>query len=379
MALPEFSMRQLLEAGVHFGHQTHRWNPKMAPYIFGARSHIHIMDLSQTVPLLHQALLKAREVASKGGRILFVGTKRAASEPIATAAKRCAQYYVNHRWLGGMLTNWSTISKSIKRLRELEALLSDEGGTGLTKKETLKLERELAKLEKALGGIKDMSGKPDLMFVIDTNKEAIAIKEARRLGIPVVAILDTNCDPASADFPIPGNDDAARAIALYCDLMADSVLDGMTEAQANLGVDLGASENPVELAIDDKVVVAEPVAEVAPEPVAEVAPEPVAEEAPAPAPASDDDAPKFYDDIAFIDGIGPTYAKKLSSVGIDTVTKLSVIDDETIAKLNEELDLKGKIVSGEWVVQAKEIVSGQPPRAESDKRDWEAAKAKAEA
>ena len=267
MALPEFSMRQLLEAGVHFGHQTHRWNPKMAPYIFGSRSHIHIMDLSQTVPLLHQALVQARNVASKGGRVLFVGTKRAASEPVAVAAKRCAQYYVNHRWLGGMLTNWTTISKSIARLRELEGMMGGEAGTGLTKKETLKLTREMEKLEKALGGIKDMGGKPDLMFVIDTNKEGIAIKEARRLGIPVIAILDTNCDPDAADFPIPGNDDAARAISLYCDLIADAVLDGMTEAQASVGVDIGAAAEPVEMAIE-----AAPAAEEAPAAVEEAAP-----------------------------------------------------------------------------------------------------------
>lgn len=277
MALPEFSMRQLLEAGVHFGHQTHRWNPKMAPYIFGARSGIHIMDLSQTVPLLHQALVQVRDVASKGGRILFVGTKRAASEPVAAAAQRCAQYYVNHRWLGGMLTNWQTISNSISRLRELEAKLGDGGeDTGLTKKENLKLTRELEKLDKALGGIKDMGGKPDLMFVIDTNKEGIAIKEARRLGIPVVAILDTNCDPEAADMPIPGNDDAARAIQLYCELIADAVLDGMTEAQKNVGVDLGAAENPMEMAM------AAPAAEAAPAPAAEEAPAPKAEAAPEP-------------------------------------------------------------------------------------------------
>ena len=282
MALPEFSMRQLLEAGVHFGHQTHRWNPKMAPYIFGARSNIHIMDLSQTVPLLHQALVKVREVASKGGRILFVGTKRAASQPIAESASRCAQYYVSHRWLGGMLTNWQTISGSIARLRELESKLGDGGeDTGLTKKENLKLTRELEKLDKALGGIKDMGGKPDLMFVIDTNKEGIAVKEARRLGIPVIAILDTNCDPASADLPIPGNDDAARAIQLYCDLIADAVLDGMTEAQANVGVDLGAAENPVEMAM-----AAAPATKAKPAPVAVA---PVVEAAPAvdPAPLAD--------------------------------------------------------------------------------------------
>ena len=275
MALPEFSMRQLLEAGVHFGHQTHRWNPKMAPYIFGARSGIHIMDLSQTVPLLHQALVQVREVASKGGRVLFVGTKRAASEPVAVAAKRCAQYYVNHRWLGGMLTNWQTISGSISRLRELEALMGEGGeDTGLTKKENLKLTRELEKLDKALGGIKDMGGKPDLMFVIDTNKEGIAIKEARRLGIPVIAILDTNSNPASADMPIPGNDDAARAIQLYCELVADAVLDGMTEAQQKMGADIGAAENPIEMALTSEApALAAEVSEVSEAPEVKASPE----------------------------------------------------------------------------------------------------------
>ena len=203
MALPEFSMRQLLEAGAHFGHQTHRWNPKMERYIFGSRSNIHIIDLSQSIPLLHQALVKVREVAAAGGRVLFVGTKRQASEPVATAAKRCAQYYVNHRWLGGTLTNWRTISGSIARLRELEGLL-DGDGDGRTKKELLQLTRERDKLELSLGGIKDMGGIPDLMFVIDTNKEAIAIQEARKLNIPVIAILDTNCDPDGITYPDPG-------------------------------------------------------------------------------------------------------------------------------------------------------------------------------
>jgi len=244
MALPEFSMRQLLEAGAHFGHQTHRWNPKMEKYIFGSRSNIHIIDLSQSIPLLHQALVKVREVAASGGRILFVGTKRQASEPIATAARRCAQYYVNHRWLGGTLTNWRTVSGSIARLRELEGLL--EAQSGRTKKELLQLNRERDKLELSLGGIKDMGGIPDLMFVIDTNKEAIAIQEARKLNIPVIAILDTNCNPDGITFPIPGNDDAARAIQLYCDLMADSILDGLAAGQSAAGVDLGASEAPVE-------------------------------------------------------------------------------------------------------------------------------------
>jgi len=242
-------MRQLLEAGAHFGHQTHRWNPKMERYIFGSRANIHIIDLSQTMPLLHQALVKVREVAASGGRVLFVGTKRQASEPVATAAKRCAQYYVNHRWLGGTLTNWRTISASIARLRELEAVLESPESSGRLKKELLKLQRERDKLELSLGGIKDMGGIPDLMFVIDTNKEAIAIQEARKLNIPVIAILDTNCDPQGITFPVPGNDDAARALQLYCDLMADAVLDGLTEGQVAMGVDIGAAEAPVEPAL----------------------------------------------------------------------------------------------------------------------------------
>ncbi|MBI1233289.1 MAG: 30S ribosomal protein S2 [Alphaproteobacteria bacterium] len=251
MALPDFSMRQLLEAGAHFGHQTHRWNPKMRDYIFGQRSGIHIIDLSQTVPLLHQALVQIREVAAKGGRVLFVGTKRQASEPVALAAKRCAQYYVNHRWLGGTLTNWRTISHSISRLRELEALLDGDNpeASGFTKKELLNLTREREKLELSLGGIKDMGGIPDLMFVIDTNKEGIAIQEARKLNIPVVAIVDTNCDPDIVTFPIPGNDDAARALSLYCDLVADAVLDGISQGAVDMGVDLGEAENPVEPAL----------------------------------------------------------------------------------------------------------------------------------
>ena len=252
MALPEFSMRQLLEAGCHFGHQTHRWNPKMKDFIFGERSNIHIIDLSQSVPLLHQALVKVRETAAKGGRVLFVGTKRQAQEPLAQAASRCAQYYMNQRWLGGTLTNWRTISNSIARLRELETMFDGENGlAGLTKKEQLMLTREREKLDRSLGGIKDMGGTPDLMFVIDTNKEGIAIQEAKKLGIPVIAVVDTNCDPDPIDFPIPGNDDASRAIALYCDLIADAVLDGMADSQVAMGVDLGESEAPVETLVEE--------------------------------------------------------------------------------------------------------------------------------
>ena len=230
MALPDFSMRQLLEAGVHFGHQTHRWNPKMAPYIFGARNNVHVIDLSQTVPLLHQALKLISDTVAGGGRVLFVGTKRQASELVADAAQRCAQYYVNSRWLGGMLTNWKTISNSIARLRKLDELLAGEA-QGFTKKERLNLEREREKLNRALGGIKDMGSTPDLIFVIDTNKEAIAIQEAKRLGIPVVAVVDTNCDPDLIAYRIPGNDDAIRAIKLFSAAMADAVLEGKRIAE----------------------------------------------------------------------------------------------------------------------------------------------------
>ena len=245
MALPEFSMRTLLEAGAHFGHQTHRWNPKMERYIFGSRSNIHIIDLSQSMPLMHQALVAVRDVAAKGGRVLFVGTKRQAADPVAEAAKRCAQYYMNNRWLGGTLTNWRTVSGSIARLRELDALL-ESGGEGRVKRELLSLQRERDKLEASLGGIKDMGGVPDIMFVIDTNKESIAIQEARKLNIPIIAILDTNSDPDGITYPVPGNDDAARAIQTYCDLIADAVLDGLAAGAGASGVDLGASENPVE-------------------------------------------------------------------------------------------------------------------------------------
>ena len=244
MALPNVTMRQLLEAGVHFGHQTHRWNPKMAPFIYGSRNNIHIIDLTQTVPLLHQALLAVSDVVAKGGRVLFVGTKRQASEAVADAAKSCAQYYVNHRWLGGTLTNWRTISNSIKRLKSLEELLAGDHH-GLTKKELLQLTREKDKLERSLGGIKDMGALPDLMFVIDTNKELIAIAEARKLHMPVVAVVDSNCDPDGISHPIPGNDDAGRAITLYCDLISRAAIDGIERAQGAVGMDLGAAEEPV--------------------------------------------------------------------------------------------------------------------------------------
>jgi len=239
-------MRQLLEAGVHFGHQTQRWNPRMGEFIYGARNGIHIMDLTQTVPMLDAALNAVRETAAKGGRLLFVGTKRQASGPVADAAERCAQYYMNHRWLGGTLTNWQTVSKSIKRLQEIDEILG-AGGEGLTKKERLGLERDQEKLQASLGGIREMGGLPDMLFVIDVKKEALAVAEANKLGIPVVAVVDTNCSPDGVDYIIPGNDDAARAISLYCDLVSRAALDG-TAAQMNAaGVDVGAmAEAPVE-------------------------------------------------------------------------------------------------------------------------------------
>jgi len=285
MALPEFTMRQLLEAGVHFGHQTRRWNPKMRPYLFGARNGVHVIDLEQTVPLLHQALVTLRDVAAGGGRILFVGTKRQASRPIAETARRCGQYYVNHRWLGGMLTNWKAISGSIKTLADLEATLADESA-GLTKKEMLQLVRRRNKLDLALGGIRDMGGVPDVLVVIDTNKEDIAILEARKLGIPVVAIIDSNCDPDLITHPVPGNDDAIRAINLYCDLFARAVIDGLQVELAASGADIGAAEEGL---AEDLPPVEAAAAEEAP------AAGEAAAEAPAEAPADADATPESFD------------------------------------------------------------------------------------
>ena len=270
MPLPSFTMRQLLEAGVHFGHHTRRWNPKMERFIFGTRNNIHILDLQQTVPMLGQALDIVSQTAARGGRILFVGTKPAAAETIAESARSCGQYFVNHRWLGGMMTNWSTVSQSIRRLRNLEERLGGDDVHSLTKKETLQLNRELEKLERTLGGIKEMGGLPDLLFVIDTNKEAIAVAEANVLGIPVVAVVDSNASPDGVDFPIPGNDDALRAISLYCDLVAGSVLDGLKTEMIREGKDLGEDAAPVEAAVTEEAPAEVP-----------------AEEAPAEAPAEE--------------------------------------------------------------------------------------------
>ena len=274
MAVPTVTMHQLIEAGAHFGHQTHRWNPRMKPYIFGSRNGVHIIDLSQSVPLFARALDFVAATVRAGGKVLFVGTKRQAQEPIAQAARACGQHFVNHRWLGGMLTNWKTISQSIKRLKSLEEQLSGDTA-GLTKKEVLQLTREREKLELSLGGIRDMGGIPDVMFVIDANKEELAIKEANVLGIPVVAVLDTNVDPNGIAFPVPGNDDASRAVRLYCDAVAQAATTGRTEGVVDSGADIGALDTPPE----EEAVAAEQPAPQAAEPAAEPVAEQAAEDA----------------------------------------------------------------------------------------------------
>ena len=357
MALPEFSMRQLLEAGSHFGHQAHRWNPKMSSYIFGARNNIHIIDLAQTVPMLHRALQAVSDTVANGGRVLFVGTKRQASDAIAESAKRAAQYYVNSRWLGGMLTNWKTISGSINRLRTLEETLTT-GGQGLTKKERLMLSREKDKLDKALGGIKDMGGVPSLIFIIDTNKEALAIKEAQRLGIPVAAIVDTNCDPEGIAFPVPANDDAGRAIALYCDLVARAALDGIARSQGHQGIDVGAFEEPMveELPVAntneaEAVALAVPAAEpaaAAAEP--EEMPDTVLEFEILTAPRG---AP---DDLTKLSGVGPQLEKKLNDAGVFHYWQLGAMKPEDAAKLDQELKLNGRIDRDGWSAQARKLL-----------------------
>jgi small subunit ribosomal protein S2 len=363
--IPQFTMRQLLEAGVHFGHQTHRWNPKMQDYLFGTRNKIHIIDLSKTVPLLHQAVVTASDVVAQGGRILFVGTKRQASEPIADAAKRCAQYYVNHRWLGGMLTNWKTITNSIKRLRYLDELVSGEA-QGFTKKELLQLTRERDKLEQELGGIKDMGGVPDLLFVIDTNKEAIAIAEAIKLKIPVIAIIDSNSNPDGVNYPIPGNDDAGRAITLYCDLIARAAIDGIERAQGVAGIDIGAAEE-----------VSEPALEEAPQEPAtngkggehHTAAEAKAAKGKSKAPAEAADTaveesstlealaePQGEkDDLKKIRGITKAHEKKLNERGIFHYWQIAAFTQDNLDEIDRLLHGNGQIAKGDWVDQAREL------------------------
>ncbi len=357
MALPDFSMRGLLETGAHFGHQSHRWNPKMAPYIFGARNNIHIIDLAQTVPLMHQALKAVSDTVARGGRVLFVGTKRQAQEQIADAARRSAQYYINSRWLGGMLTNWKTISASIQRLRKIDEQL-DSGTSGLTKKERLMMSREREKLEKALGGIKDMGGVPDLIFVIDTNKEQLAVKEAARLNIPVAAILDTNCDPMGITYPIPGNDDAGRAITMYCDLVARAALDGISRSQGSMGVDFGEAEAPMAEELPPEAApVHETLAHEAPA-VAEGA-KPEAESFEAPAEAFEIlSAPRGApDDFAKLQGVGPQIVKKLNDGGIFHYWQIAAMSDADAAKVDADLKLGGRIARDGWVHQARSLLA----------------------
>jgi small subunit ribosomal protein S2 len=336
MALPDFSMRQLLEAGAHFGHQSHRWNPKMSQYIFGTRNNIHIIDLAQTVPMMHRALQAVSDTVANGGRVLFVGTKRQASDAVADAAKRSAQYYVNSRWLGGMLTNWKTISGSISRLRKVDEILA-QGGQGLTKKERLMLSREKEKLERALGGIKDMGGTPDLIFVIDTNKEQLAIKEAQRLNIPVAAIVDTNCNPDGITYPVPANDDAGRAISLYCDLIARAAIDGISRGQGALGIDVGASESPLgeELPAND---------------VGAAPPEQTETFELLAAPRG---AP---DDLTKLNGVGPQLEKKLNEGGIFHYWQLASMQPADIARIDTQLKLNGRIERDGWVAQARAMI-----------------------
>ncbi|MBL8586951.1 MAG: 30S ribosomal protein S2 [Methylobacteriaceae bacterium] len=336
MALPDFSMRSLLEAGAHFGHQSHRWNPKMNQYIFGVRNNIHIIDLAQTVPMLHRALEAVSDTVARGGRVLFVGTKRQAQDSIADAAKRSAQHFVNSRWLGGTLTNWKTISASISRLRKIDETLTS-GGQGLTKKERLMMSREREKLEKALGGIKDMGGVPELIVVIDTNKEQLAIKEANRLNIPVAAIVDTNCDPDGITFPVPGNDDAGRAITLYCDLFARAAIDGISRSQGSLGVDLGEAA------------------------------EPVAEELPAEAPVAVEGQTEAFelltaprgapDDLTRLQGVGPQLVKKLNDGGIYHFWQLAAMTPADVEKIDRDLKLSGRIERDGWVAKARELAA----------------------
>jgi small subunit ribosomal protein S2 len=350
-------MRSLLEAGAHFGHQSHRWNPKMSTYIFGTRNNIHIIDLAQTVPMLHRALQAVSDTVARGGRILFVGTKRQAQDAVADAAKRSAQYYVNSRWLGGMLTNWKTISASIQRLRQVDEILTT-GGPGLTKKERLMLSREKEKLDKALGGIKDMGGVPDLLFVIDTNKEALAIKEARRLGIPVAAVVDTNSDPDGITFPVPANDDAGRAIVMYCDLIARAAIDGISRSQGDIGIDIGASEEPMaeDLSAANINEPAAPAADAAAQPDPAAQPEaaqPEQPEQPFEILAAPRGAP---DDLTKLTGVGPQLANKLNEAGIFHYWQLAAMQPDDVTKIDADLKLNGRMQRDGWVNQARTML-----------------------
>ncbi|GHA41576.1 hypothetical protein GCM10008927_02440 [Amylibacter ulvae] len=354
MALPEFSLRQLLEAGVHFGHQTHRWNPRMDQFIYGSRNGIHIMDLTQTVPLLDQALIAVQQTVAKGGSILFVGTKRQAAKAVADAAERSAQYYMNHRWLGGTLTNWKTVSNSISRLKQIDEKL-ENGADGLTKKERLGMEREQTKLQASLGGIREMGGTPDLIFVIDTNKESLAVAEAKKLGIPVIAVVDSNSAPDGIDYPIPGNDDAARAIGLYCDLIARAALDGMASQMGSAGIDVGALEDaPVEEIVEEAPAVK--VEKKAAKKVEKPAEEAI--ESAGTKPQLFTDAPADKDDLKKISGVGPKLEETMNKLGIYQFAQVASWSNDEIMWVDDNLSFKGRIERDDWIGQAKELMAG---------------------
>lgn len=353
----ELSLKQLLECGAHFGHQVHRWNPKIEQYLFGIRNNIHIIDLTQTVPAFYRALDAITETVAKGGRILLVGTKRQASPLIAEAARRSAQYYVNSRWLGGTLTNWKTVSASIHRLRKIEEML-EEGAVGLTKKERLMLDRQRAKLEKDLGGIKDMGGIPDLLFVVDTNKEQLALKEAKRLNIPVAAIVDTNSDPDGITYVIPANDDASRAIELYCDLVAQAALEGISQSQANMGVDIGSLETPP----IEQIAGSEVSDQAMPEPERVEQPTQDAQSEPSDDPSKEEfellSAPRGApDDLSKLQGVGPQIIQKLNDYGVYHYWQLAAMSEENVKELESALKLNGRVKRDNWIAQANKLIT----------------------
>jgi len=327
--MSDVTMRQMLEAGVHFGHQTRYWSPKMRPFIFGERNKIHIINLEQTLPMFNDAMNYIGNVVGNGGQIMLVGTKRSASKIIKEAAERAGAPYVNHRWLGGMLTNYKTVKNSIRRLKELDTQMVEGTNARLSKKEALTLERERVKLERSLGGIKNMQGLPDALFVVDVKSEYIAVSEANKLGIPVIAIVDTNCAPDGVDYVIPGNDDAIRAIQLYTETVADTIIAARAAAQIKPAV--AESE-----ATSEYVEVVEEVAAEAAE--AEVA-------------ATEGDS------LTEINGIGPVIEGKLKALGITTFQQVADLTAEDVERIDAELNFKGRIEREEWIAQAKEKVA----------------------
>jgi len=342
--MSDVTMRQMLEAGVHFGHQTRYWSPKMRPFIFGERNKIHIINLEQTLPMFNDAMNYIGQIVANGGQVMMVGTKRSASTLVKEAAERAGTPYVNHRWLGGMLTNYKTVKNSIKRLKELDTQLVEGQSARLSKKESLTLDRERIKLERSLGGIKNMQGLPDALFVVDVKSEYIAVSEANKLGIPVIAVVDTNCVPDGIDYVIPGNDDAIRAIRLYTEEVANTILNARQAAQIQSAAAAGGSAKE---SIEEVVAEAEPVVETAEAPV-ETAEAP-AETAPAAEAAS-------ADKLTDINGIGPVIEGKLQAMGITTFKQIADLTPEDVERIDGELNFKGRIDREEWISQAKALV-----------------------